>query len=532
MGDSILSRVMKVGWSGAYTWQVIVVLVLGAVAMLIGAVRLWRTWTGWPAEPERVVFRRRWAPFFAAVLVYLIAFLLIGPAPEGDQPSYELEAVVISTYQTRDMARGYFNPSLTPLMYSQGVTGIEAYRYKPGGELMSAHNVGLPLLLAPAVPLVWESATLSWGRRLFPWNIEMILLAALAAQVLYRILIQVRPRRPLIVGAVWAAVVFSPPMTIYANEVYPELPGCLLALLAVSGFLGPPSRRKLFGAAFAASLMPWLHVRFLPISIALVLGLAGRELLRVPAAERFRPAALRGAAVALAPFVVSMVGMGIAFQIWYGSFLPNAQYRVAALNQPVTLSESWRALAGGLWGSQEGWLPFAPVCILALACIGYSVRRYRWWALFGLAVAGVYLLTLTIDGADIGFSFPGRYMLVLVPFSALPLVIAAADFERVRWLFWPLAALTLYLTVAVVLEPPTSVSGVPGFDGVYYPQLLWPPIVDIWPQVIPSPPAHLYPNAAAVFEWSGGLLAACVAFFFARPRTRPLWMRRLAPGPR
>jgi len=71
-------------------------------------------------------------------------------------------------------------------------------------------------------------------------------------------------------------------------------------------------------------------------------------------------------------------------------------------------------------------------------------------------------------------------MLVLVPFSALPLVIAAADFERVRWLFWPLAALTLYLTVAVVLEPPTSVSGVPGFDGVYYPQLLWPPIVDIW----------------------------------------------------
>jgi len=35
--------------------------------------------------------------------------------------------------------------------------------------------------------------------------------------------------------------------------------------------------------------MPWLHVRFLPISIALVLGLAGRELLRVPAAERFRP---------------------------------------------------------------------------------------------------------------------------------------------------------------------------------------------------------------------------------------------------
>jgi len=56
----------------------------------------------------------------------------------------------------------------------------------------------------------------------------MILLAALAAQVLYRILIQVRPRRPLIVGAVWAAVVFSPPMTIYANEVYPELPGCCL----------------------------------------------------------------------------------------------------------------------------------------------------------------------------------------------------------------------------------------------------------------------------------------------------------------
>jgi len=38
-------------------------------------------------------------------------------------------------------------------------------------------------------------------------------------------------------------------------------------------------------------------------------------------------------------------------------------------------------------GLTGGLLPFAPVCILALACIGYSVRRYRWWALFGLAVA-------------------------------------------------------------------------------------------------------------------------------------------------
>jgi hypothetical protein len=519
IAESILSHVVDVGWSGAYVWQRILAIVVGGVAVIAGGVRLWRSWSGWPTAAERAAFRRRWRPFFIATAVYFTAFTIMGPAPGGDQPHYELEAFSLAYFHTRDMAVAYNDPNFTPVMFPAGVQGYQAYYYKPHGEFVSGHNVGLPLLLTPAVPLVEEVGILSWNRRLWPWGIEMILFAALAAQLLYHMLERVRPRQPGIVAAVWAAVVFSPPMTVYASQVYPEMPATLLALAAVNGFFGPPSRRRLVGAAVAASLMPWLHVRFLPITVLLVLALALRAVLDLSAPQRLRVAGVGRAAWPIAPLIVSTVVMGIAFQHWYGSPLPNAQYRLPQTRGTLSLSASWTALAGGFWSSQDGWLPFAPVCILALACVGYSVRRYRVWALFGLAVAAAYLLEVTIEGANIGFSFPGRYELVLMPFSAFPLLIGAADLSRVRWLFWPLATITLLLTLAVVFEPPTTVAGVPGFTGIGYPQLLWPWFVHIWPQIVASA-AHLYPDAVPAIAWSAVVLAASVGGYFAVPRRR------------
>jgi hypothetical protein len=517
IGEAILSHVLRIGWSGHFTWQRILAIVVGGGAIAAGGVRVWQTWSGWPSTSARAHFRRRWTPFGVALAVYFVAFTIMGPFPEGDQPHYELESVGLAYYQSRDMTVDYSDPSFYLLMFPTGLQGEQAARYKPGGELVSGHNVGLPLLLAAAVPLVQEAAKLSW-RHLWPWNIEIILIASLAALLLYRMLARLRPRNPTLVAAVWASVAFSPPMTVYASQIYPEMPAVLLALVAVDAFFRPPSRRSLLVGAGAASLMPWFHVRFLPITVVLVAGLAVRALASVPKERRFSRAAIGPAASAIAPLFVSMLVMAIEFQHWYGSPLPNAQYNLPG-TLPHTLSASWTTLAGGFWGAQAGWLPFAPVCILALASVGYALRRYRVWVLFGLVAAGLYILSATISGVTIGFSFPGRYEVVLVPFSAFPLLIAAADLARIRWLFWPLAAITLYLTLAVVFEPPPSVAGVPGVTGTGYPQLLWPWFVNIWPQVIPSP-AHLYPDAIPVFAWSAGLLVAAVAGFFAVPRAR------------
>ena len=106
-----------------------------------------------------------------------------------------------------------------------------------------------------------------------------------------------------------------------------------------------------------------------------------------------------------------------------------------------------------------------------------------------------------------------------MPFAALPLLVAVADLPPVRWVFWPLMLLAIYLAVAVVFEPPPSVGGVPGVNGPLYPQLLWPWFVNIWPEIVPSA-THFYPDADAVLGWSAGLLAVCVAGYFVRPPRR------------
>jgi hypothetical protein len=510
--EAVLSHVRQIGWSGNYSWQRTLAIALGAGAMIAGAIRLLQMWRGWPSEDEIAVFGRRWTPFVLAATVYMGAFMIMGPTPEGDQPHYELESVGLAYDHTRDMTRNYASPERFLLVFPLGVPDRHAFVYKRGGELVQGHNVGLPLLLAPAVPWVREVQVLSPGRHLWPWNVEIIVLAALAAQVLYRILKRLRPRKPVLVAGVWAGVVFSAPIVVYASQIYPEIPGMLLALIAVDALLKPPSRSTIVLGACALAFLPWLHVRFLPIAALLALALAIRARAALPAEQRGRAVGVRRVAWAIVPLVLSLVVMGIGFQHWYGSPWWGAPSRLP--HPPVyTLSASWSALAGGFWSAQRGWLPYAPIAILALASVGYCARRYLWWTLFGLAVAVAYLLPITIEGSEIGFSFPGRYVVILMPFVALPLLIAATDLAPVRWAVWPLAGFTFYLTLAIVFEPPVTVNEVPGVTGPSFPQLLWPWFVHIWPEIVPSA-AHFYPDAGAVLGWSSALVAISVAGYF------------------
>jgi len=517
IAEAILSHIYRVGWTGEYGWHRVGAIVIGALAIVIGAIGIRQMWTGWPSEGAIASFGRRCAPFLLAAGVYFTAFVMMGPVPEGDQPHYELESLGLAYEQTRDMTIDYSDPERWRIMFPLGVPNTQAFVYKPGGELVTGHNVGLPLLLSLAVPWVEEAGVVAPYKELAPWNIEIIFLGALAALVLYRILSRLRPGRGVLVTGVWASVVFSAPMVVYASQIYPEMPAVLLALISVDALMRPPTRRTLALGAVAAALMPWFHVRFLIVAVFLVLALAFRALAALPPQQRRAAAGARSAAWAILPLLISQLVMGVAFQHWYGSPLPTAQYGIPQLRQSPSLSASWVSLAGGFWSGQRGWLPFAPVCILALGSIGYTLRRHRMWTLFGLLVVAAYLLGLTIEGTSIGFSFAARYQLILIPFAAIPLLIAAADLARVRWVFWPLALITLYLAAAIVLEPPPTISGVPGVTGPAYPQLLWPWFVELWPGVVPSA-AHFYPDIGAVAGWSVALFALAVAGYFARPR--------------
>jgi hypothetical protein len=524
IAEAIASHAYRVAWSGNYGWHRVLA-ITGAGAIVAGAIRLWPTRSAGPSQQDIARFGRRWAPFMVTLLVYFVAFLIMHPRSLGDQPHYELESVGLAYDQTRDMTANYARPERYRLSFPFGVQDYHAYHYTRGGQLVLVSNVGLPLLLVPAVPWVQEARHLSPGKELWPWNGEIILIAALSAQLLFRILRRLRPRHPALAIGVWASVVFSAPMVVYASQVYPEGPAVLLALVAADALMRPPTRRTIVIGGVACAAMPWLHVRLLPIAAVLVLGLAIRAFADGVGEQRRTATGVRSAAWAVVPLLVSLVLMGIAFQHWYGSPSPDAQYRLAQTHQPHTLSASRTALAGGLWGVNHGWLPYAPVCILALAGIGYTIRRCGRWALFGLVVAGAYLLNLTIQGSNPAFSFAGRYELVLMPFAAIPLLIATTDLARVRWLLWPLAAFTFYLALAIVFQPPLTVAEVPGITGSHHPSQLWSWFVHIWPEILPRTeqpsPRHSYPGAGSVLVWTSVLLVVSVVGYFVLPRATP-----------
>src|SRR5437588_2826016 len=272
----------------------------------------------------------RWAALLAvAFTVYFAADRYMDLPPSGDQPHYELEAYSLWLDGDRDLRNDYSDPSRTSQLFGPAVPDLHAHRYTKSPALYSVHNVGLPLLLVPGAAL---------GRHTTYWfHVELVLIAALAALVLLSILEELRLARPVWTYLVWPAIAFSAPIVVFAGQAFPELPGALFALLAIRALVSRPLRRRhVVLGSIAASLIPWLHVRFTLLAVMLVAALA----VRAVAAEPGAPTGLRSAfrrerlsttltriAWAVVPLLLSLGAMAIEFQRWYGSPLLNPQYQ-------------------------------------------------------------------------------------------------------------------------------------------------------------------------------------------------------------
>jgi hypothetical protein len=391
------------------------------------------------------VTRERLARLPAPVLGFLIALVVYGgalgvmrPVPSGDEPHYALEAISLARDGDRDMRDEYADAGLI-----HAVTALPALdphaRDFGDGRLVSTHGVGLPLLLTP-VAAVTTSVT--------AMRLELLLLAALAAAVLLRIV------RRFDDGwrgwAAWALVAFSLPVVAYATQLYPELPGALCLLLGVNGILAGPRRRWewLLGAA-ATAFLPWLHVRYLPI----VAGLVVVFLARLWRDRRDAPVALP-LVLAAAPIALSGAAMAYAFNRWYGSPLPTVIFGssdvLPAVGPPVDASAAaaaaapvpsaadyvqllldnpsprviYRSVVAAVLTPGGGWLPYAPVHVVALAGVAaLAVLRWRW-AVAGVLLAGGYLALLFASTIESQYTFPGRYVIVVLPLAAIALAAA------------------------------------------------------------------------------------------------------------
>ena len=415
---------------------------------------------------QRVVMQL--APFALAFSVYLAVFLVMRPDTAGDEPHYLLVAQSIAFDGDVDLANDYESRERTLRVVNAFPLDsfFQAAEYKDSGELRPVHAVGLSALLAPAVALGGLT-----GARL-----AIVLIAALLADQLYRLLRDLRLRRRYR-NLAWVAAVMCLPILAFSSQIYPELPGALLVVVALRIMVaGAASPAALALGSTAAGALVWLHSRYLTLSLGILLGLAlaacsdrqsrADNSTKGGLRDRLRQqvAALAGCAVTFVkrwrtvalplvlPFAVSLGALAVAFERWYGS--PSLQAPYSAYGNLSIGSGGWNfwyefALRD-LLHPTAGWIPFAPVHWVGLAALGCLVVRFGLPAAACVAMAAGYALLVASVGASVGWGFPARYLIIVIPLIAVPIAVVIQYVRAALVIFVPLLAASLVFAVAAV----------------------------------------------------------------------------------
>ncbi len=413
-------------------------------------------------------------PVISYVIAFVLAFgmyhhsytTLSKHGMTGDEPSYLLDAFSMARDHDRDLV-GQDPDTLI------GLFGIPAFPHTihntSAGDI-SIHGAGLPFALVPGVWIGdWQDDPIRWVR------LEVVLIDALAALALFAVIrrtAELLKIHQAFTWAAWASAALSFSLVAYSDQLYPEVPALLCILIAIVAAMRPrPGWPAMVAGSAAAGYLPWLHVRFIPICFALLAALAVRGLSTIAARDRnapgqprsrigeltaearglLRAAITRAGVIVLAaaalPALASFVIMAIEFQHWYGS----PKWTITT-GTGAGLSggggNTWYPLVfGGIFGTDFGWVPWAPIGVLALAATGCLLLEAPRWVTYALLVIAVYQLELAVSGLPSpGFVFAGRYEIICLPLFSVALMVALARVP-VTWLaFIPLMLATIAIS--------------------------------------------------------------------------------------
>jgi hypothetical protein len=329
------------------------------------------------------------------------------------------------------------------------------------------HPIGAPVLFALPYAIAGRRGILLF----------VALLAACTAVLLARYLERVTNDRAASWGATTLVSLTVPVFLLAANE-YTEMPALffqVVALLLLAGRArGPAGRGRLIALGTALALIPWFHLRYLAVALAL----AAWAMAMPPDAAPSAPldAALdrawyagRGRLCVAAPMLVSAALMYAWAWHATGRVTLDAPLIVSGSNRPGTVTAGGlvrKGLLGHLTDQQGGLLVHSPH--VALAVLGWA-----WaWALSPvlrreLAVHASYgLPTLVLVAGYYNWSghwgLPCRFLATFVPAIALGLAVVlrrVLDRSAAGWLaVAPPAAWSLVLSACYLRYPPLQLS--------------------------------------------------------------------------
>lgn len=361
---------------------------------------------------------------FLMTLAGIPARATYGAQTSADEPQYLLTALSIAEDGDIDIANQRYSGAYRD--FHEVLLPVQTV-LRPDGSRISPHSPLLPLYLALPV-------------RVGGWVGAKAALAALAG-VLAGLLVWVAAARFQVRFGIAAAVTIvlslSPPLAMYATQVYPEVAAALMVTVAVAALTG--RRNRVTTAVLVAGVvtLPWLAVKYIPVAAAL--SAAGAWRLRT------RPSLLAGLLAALA----AAGGAYLVFnQSVYGGWTPYASGDffagggefTAVGPSPDYWGRSQRLL--GLWVDRGfGLVAWQPAYLMAVPGVAWAAgsRTPHRGLLLGVAGAGWIVATFLAQTMH-GWWWPGRQTVAILPVLILPLMIWVDRMPRIRTPFLAIGA--------------------------------------------------------------------------------------------
>lgn len=434
-----------------------------------------------------------WMALMATPLLIGPLFLGALPPVTGDEPHYLMIAVSLEHDQDFAVADNYARGDGAPFGYPE----LGPSPGHPKDSPQSLHYPGSALLALPG----W----LFGGRRG-----ALLGVAVLGALLIHEMVRMCRAlgARAGPAGLAVAMVTFTAPVLLMMRQLYPDIPGALclahLARRLAEGDREPGASRfpglAPLTAAGAAAAAPWLHARLLPGVVLLVAVLAVRQ----PRMRLLPPLAL----------AATLGLLGVAFERWYGSPLPNAPYS----DFPVRGTSPLRGLVGMFADSHAGLVATAPVLVVGLVALPALWRSSQVWLLTVGAVVGTAVAqNAAFTFWHAGFSTPARPWAALLPLGT-PLVALAV--ERIPRVTAAVGAATAALAVALLALPPLSYPTLAGLTGLWHHfRFSFLPVIDSGGRASHIGNTPVPACAAALFALAAVLAVASWALWFRRPGT-------------
>ncbi|HVE64767.1 MAG TPA: hypothetical protein VNB94_13325 [Mycobacteriales bacterium] len=278
----------------------------------------------------------------------------------------------------------------------------------PDGRRISPHDPLLPLLLA--LPM-------RWGGFLAAKLTLAAMAGALAALTCWTAVHRFGVSRAVALPVV-GLLSLSAPLSVYATQVYPELPAALAVMAAIAVGMGALRRRGVLVVGAAVTALPWLSVKYAGVAAALA----------VVVLVRLHRRGDSRAAIALASGL-SVMGAAylVAHRLLYGGWTAYATGdhfertgELAVVGTSPDLPGRSLRLAALLVDRGFGLVAWQPAWLLLVAALAFAVRRRRAGSAILVAPLLAGYLTATFVALTMhGFWWPGRQLVVVLPVATV-----------------------------------------------------------------------------------------------------------------